>query len=124
VSFATPASDAFADAITDSVEAPPGHIVPMKAEVLWRTTTLLYVKPGMIGGAAAEAAARDSGGQGPWHVIRYCKTAGTAHIAIIGDGWAGVTYYLTGLDYLLQKTAKRQAGIQRVVFDPPPDYAQ
>lgn len=76
----------------------------------------------MLGGAAAEAAARDYPGQGPWHVINYSKAQGTAHLTIFGDGWAGVTYYLSGLNYLLTKTVEREPGARRVVFDKHPDF--
>lgn len=52
--------------------------------------------------------------QGEWH--------GTSDT--LGDGWAGVTYYLTGLNYLLEKTVEHQAGVRKVVFDQHPDFGQ
>ena len=107
-----------------SVESDPAHRVPMQAEVAWRSTNLLYVQPAMLGGAAAEAAARADPGQGPWHVVNYSKANGTAHLTTLGDGWAGVTYYLTGLNYLLEKTVEHQAGVRKVVFDQHPDFGQ
>ena len=124
VAYAVPVSDEFADAVTDNVESDPAHPVPMQAPVQWNTATLLYVKPATLGGAAAEAAARACGGQGPWHVINYRMAKGTAHLTIIGDGWAGVTYYLTGLDYLLEKTEEHRPGVRHVVFDPHPDFPE
>jgi len=123
VSFAVPGGD-FGDAVTNTVEANPAHPVPMQATVDWRSTTLLYVKPAMLGGAAAESAARALAGQGPWHVVRYSRAGNTVHLTILGDGWAGVTYYLTGLDYLLEKTAGHQPGVRHVLFDRPPDFGQ
>ena len=124
VTYAAPASEEFSQAVKDSVESDPAHPVPIQAEVDWRTTILLYVQPAMLGGAAAEAAARADPSQGPWHVINYSKAQDTAHLTILGDGWAGVTYYLTGLTYLLEKTVEHQAGMRRVVFDRPPDFGQ
>ena len=124
VSYAAPASDEFSQAVTNSVESDPAHPVAIQAEVDWRTTTLLYVQPAMLGGAAAEAAARADPSQGSWHVINYSKAQNTAHLTILGDGWAGVTYYLTGLTYLLEKTVEHQAGVRRVVFDRHPDFGQ
>lgn len=123
VTYAVPGGD-FGDAVTNTVEADPAHPVPMKADVLWHSATLLYVEPAMIGGAAAESAARGTPGQGPWHVIGYRQAGNTAHFTIIGDGWAGVTYYLTGLDYLLEKTGEHQPGVRHIVFDPSPDFGQ
>jgi hypothetical protein len=78
----------------------------------------------MLGGAAAEASARAYPGQGPWHVINYSNVQGNAHLTILGDGWAGVTYYLTGLSYLLERTTQHEAGVRRVVFDRHPDFGQ
>lgn len=124
VTYAVPASDNFFKAVIDSVESDPAHRVPMRADVDWRTTTLLHAQPAMLGGAAAEAAARAYSGQGQWHVINYSKAQGTAHLTTLGDGWAGVTYYLTGLDYLLEKTVEHQTGVRRVVYDKPPDFGQ
>lgn len=124
VSYAVPAGDEFSRAVIDTVESDPAHRTPMRAEVDWRTTTLLFVQPAMLGGAAAEAAARAYPGQGPWHVIKYSEAQGTAHLTTIGDGWAGVTYYLTGLRYLLEKTVEHQPGVRRVVYERPPDFGQ
>jgi hypothetical protein len=124
LSYVIPAGDEFSRAVIDSVESDPAHRAPMHAEVDWRTTTLLFVQPAMLGGAAAEAAARAYPGQGPWHVINYSKAQGTAHLTTIGEGWAGVTYYLTGLQYLLQKTVEHQPGVRRVVYDKPLDFGR
>lgn len=124
ISYAVPAGDEFSRAVIDSVELDPAQRAPMHAEVDWRTTTLLFVPPAMLGGAAAEAAARAYRGQGPWHVINYRQAQGTAHLTTIGEGWAGVTYYLTGLHFLLEKTVEHQPGVSRVVYDKPPDFGR
>ena len=125
VIYAVPANhDEFANAINDSVESDPAHRLPMRAKITWRKKTLLHVRPGLAAGAASEAAARDDSGQSLWHVIEYKKDGATAHLTTLGDGWAGVTYYLAGLDYLLEKTAEHQAGVRHVVFDKPPDFGQ
>jgi len=124
VSYAVPAGDEFSRAVIDRVESDPAHRAPMHAEVDWRTTTLLFVQPAMLGGAAAEAAARAYPSQALWHVINYSQAQGTAHLTILGGGWAGVTYYLTGLYYLLEKTVEHQPGVRRVVYDKRPDFGQ
>jgi hypothetical protein len=125
VTYAVPANnDEFANAINDNVESDQAHRQPMSATVAWRKKALLHVRRGMEGGAATEAAARDDSGQSLWHVIDYRKDGATAHLTTLGDGWAGVTYYLTGLDYLLEKTAKHQTGVRHVVFDKPPEFGQ
>lgn len=123
VTFAVPGGG-FSEAVINTVEADPSHPVPMQAAVDWLSTTLLYIQPSMVGGAAAESTARAYPGQGTWHVVRYRRTGDTVHLTIHGDGWAGVTYYLTGLHYLLEKTALHQPGVRRVVFGRPPDFGQ
>lgn len=117
-------TDAFSQAVATTTEADPAHPVPMQAEIQWRTKTVLYAPPAMQGGAGAEAAALADSGQGPWHVTNYGKVQDTVHITVLGEGWAGVSYYLTGLDYLLQKTAEHQPGVRHVVFDTSPDLGQ
>jgi hypothetical protein len=125
VTYAVPANrDEFANAINDSVESDSEHHQPMSAKVAWRKMTLLHVRPGLEGGASTEAAAREDSGQSLWHVIDYRKDGSTAHLTTLGDGWAGVTYYLTGLDYLLEKTVEHQTGVRHVVFDKPPELGQ
>lgn len=124
LTYAVPADqDKFSQAVNNSVEN-PSHRIPIRTQLDWRTKTVLHVRPGMLGGAAAEAAARGEEDQSRWNVIDYSSAQGTAHLTIIGDGWAGVTYYLAGLDYLLQKTILHQAGVQNVIFDPHPDFAR
>lgn len=122
VTYAVPADpDEFLEAV-DELLSPAQR--PIQAKVDWRKKTVLHVNPGMIGGAAAAAAARGDQGQSPWNVINYKKAGETAHVTVIGDGWAGVSYYLTGFDYLLQKTIKHQPDVRHVVFDMHPDFAQ
>lgn len=116
--------DAFSQALDAAAESDPAHPIPMQAQIEWRTNTVLYTPPALLGGAAAEAAALADAGQGPWHLANYRQSKDTAHITIFGQGWAGVSYYLTGLDYLLQKTAEHQPGIRRVVFDSSPGPGQ
>jgi hypothetical protein len=125
VTYAAPADpDAFSRSIAATMDTDPAHPVPMQAEVRWLTKTLLYTPPAMLEGAATEAAALSDSGQGPWHVVNYQREQSTAHITILGEGWAGVSYYLAGLDYLLEKTTLHQPGVRHVVFDQSPDPGQ
>lgn len=114
----------FSRAVVAAVESEPSDRKPIQASLRWRTETVLYVQPGMLGGAAAEAAARAYRGQSAWHVVDYREMQGTAHVAIFGSAWAGVTYYLAGLHYLVQRTLEHQSTVRRVVFDRPPDLGQ
>lgn len=125
ITYAVPADpDAFSRAVDSAVDSDPAHPVPIQAQIQWRTKTVLYTPPAMRGGAAAEAVARANPGQGPWHVARFQIAKTTAHITTVGDGWAGVSYYLAGLNYLLEKTAEHQPGVRHVVFDTSPEPGQ
>jgi hypothetical protein len=108
--------------VIDSVESDPTHRV--RAEVDWRTTTLLFTKPAMIGGAAAEAAARAYPSQAVWRVVDYSETKSAAHLTMLGGAWAGVTYYLAGLHFLLEKTVEHRSGVRHVVYERRPDFGQ
>jgi hypothetical protein len=125
VTFAIPASETdFSQAVIDSVESDPAHPVPMRAKVAWRSQTVMRVRPGSAGGAAAEASARYGSGQSPWHIVNYLMVGGIAHVTVLGDGWAGVSYYLCAFDYLVEKTVEHQPGVQHIDFDKTPDFGQ
>ena len=124
VAYAVPADTNFSKAVIDSLDSLPAQGQPIQAEVRWSAKTTLHVRPGMMGGAAAEAAARAYEGQSAWHVIDYRKSHQAAHLTVIGSGWAGVSYYLAGLEYLLKRTVQRQANVRGVVFDTRPDFAK
>jgi hypothetical protein len=48
-----------------------------------------------------------------WH-----QEGNTAHVKIAGDGWAGVSYYLMEVEYLIRKSVLNLPGIEKFVFDP------
>jgi hypothetical protein len=81
--------------------------------------TIMRVDHDALIGATAEAVLRSGdGGQSPWHVTDWHQEGSTAHVKIAGDGWAGVTYYLTEVDYLIRKSVLALPGIKTFVFDP------
>jgi hypothetical protein len=84
------------------------------------TVIVMQTNPDQLIGATAEAAARGYVGQGPWHLIDSRLDGDTAHLTLSGDGWAGVTYYLAGLKFLITKSVLNIPGIKHVEFDQPP----
>jgi hypothetical protein len=124
VAYAVPANkEEFSGEVDDYV----GSVTtrhPIQSKVIWRTESVLHVRPDMIGGAAAEAVARDNPGHSSWHVIDYRRDGATVHLTTFGDGWAGVTYYLVALNYQIEKTVENQPGVRHVVFDNPPMFGQ
>ncbi len=112
---------AFDDAVTTWMDSPTDHgnsefdpnlrLVPQKV-------TIMHVEPSAMIGATAEAVLRADPGQGPWHVTDWTRDGDTAHVRIIGDGWAGVSYYLTGVTYLIRKSVVNLPAIKKLVFDP------
>jgi hypothetical protein len=91
---------------------PQLKLVPRRVEVMQ------FGQDAIIG-VTAEAVLRSSPGQSPWHVIGWHRDASTAHVTVAGSGWAGVTYYLTGVDYLIKKSVLNLPGIKSVVFNRP-----
>jgi len=80
--------------------------------------TIMRLDHDAIIGATAEAVLRSGGGgQSPWHVTDWHQEGSTAHVKIAGDGWAGVSYYLTEVDYLIRKSVLDLPGIKKFVFD-------
>jgi hypothetical protein len=88
-----------------------------KATLVKHTVTVMKVDSSHIVGATAAAAARAWPGQGPWHVIDSRLDGDTAHITITGDAWAGITYYLDELDFIIRKSLLGIHGVKRVQFD-------
>jgi hypothetical protein len=124
VIYAVPANDEEFDAEVDDYVESGTTRHPIRSKVNWRTKSVLHVRSGMTGGAAAETVARDNPGQSSWHVIDYRRVGSTVHLTTFGDGWAGVTYYLVPLDYLIEKTVEHQPGVRHIAFDQPPDFGQ
>jgi hypothetical protein len=69
-------------------------------------------------GVTAEAVLRSRGGQSQWHVAAWHRAGKRAHVKIAGCGWAGVSYYLAEVDYLIRKSVLNLPGIGSFVFDP------
>lgn len=89
-----------------------------KTTLIKHTVRIMKVDSSHIVGATAAAAARAWPGQGPWHVIDSRLDGDTAHITITGDGWAGVSYYLEELRFIITKSLLGIHGVKRVQFDP------
>lgn len=70
-----------------------------------------------ITGATVEAVLRSWPGQGPWHVTHWRQSGSTAHVTLVGDGWAGVTYYATEVSYLIRQSVLHLPGVTKVIFD-------
>jgi hypothetical protein len=38
-------------------------------------------------------------------------------VTLVADGWAGVTYYATEVNYLIEKSVLNLPGVKKLVFD-------
>lgn len=110
-------SDELKDGVIDWVENehhgefnPNLKLIPRHIEIMRFDKTALI-------GATAEAVLRSFRGQEQWHVARWQLTGSTAHVTLAGSGWAGVTYYLTSVSYLIEKSVLNLPDIQKVIFD-------
>jgi len=68
-------------------------------------------------GVTAEAVLRLHPGQAQWHVREWHQEGSTARIKIHGDGWAGVSSYLTEVRYLLNKSILNLSGVKTLVVE-------
>ena len=90
-----------------------------KLKLVPHQDTIMRIGDDAIIGATAEAVLRSGGGgQSPWHVTDWHQEGNTAHVKIAGDGWAGVSYYLMEVEYLIRKSVLNLPGIEKFVFDP------
>ena len=88
-----------------------------KLKLRGREIEIMRFDQSAILGATVEAVLRLWPGQGPWHVTRWRQNGSTAHVAIVADAWAGVSYYGAGAGYLIEKSVLRLPGIRKLVFD-------
>lgn len=82
-----------------------------------QSVTVMKVEKNSIMAATAEAVLRFMPGQGPWHVTGFHVRGRTAHVKLNGSGWAGVSYYLRSVSFLVEKSLLRFPNIREVVFD-------
>lgn len=68
-------------------------------------------------GATADAVLRLYPGQDAWRVSGSRMEGTVAHVAIAGDGWAGVSVYDAEVKYLIRESLRRIRGIDDVAFE-------
>jgi hypothetical protein len=108
---------AYEQAVIDWVEGEDHPEFDPKLKLVPHHVTIMKLDPDAIIGATAEAVFRSHPGQGPPHVTSWRQDGDTAHIMRSIDGYAGVTYYDTSVDYLVRKSELNLAGIRRFTFD-------
>jgi hypothetical protein len=82
-----------------------------------RQIEIMQIDQAAIIGATAEAVLRSWPGQGPWHVTHWRQSGSTAHVTLVADGWAGVTYYAAQVSCLIEKSVLNLRGVKKLVFD-------
>ena len=118
VSILEPANpDELKDAVIDWVEGERRGEFNPKLKLIPRQIEIMRFDQTAIIGATAEAVLRSHPGQGQWHVAHWQSAGSTAHVTLVGSGWAGVTYYVTSVSYLIEKSVLNLPGIQKLIFD-------
>jgi hypothetical protein len=82
-----------------------------------QTVTVMKIRNDDIMEATAETVLQSMQGQSPWHVSDFRLDGGTAHVKLRGEGWAGVSFYLRSVSFLIKKSLLQFPGIKQVVFD-------
>jgi len=106
------------NAVNEAMDSSDFSAFDPKLKLVQRHVTVMRVNRDAIIGVTAEAVLRADPGQGPWHVTSWHQVGDTAHVRIAGDGWAGVSYYLTSVSYLIRKSVLNLPGVNHFVFDP------
>ena len=106
-------------AVTEWVEGEHRGEFNPELKLIPRHIEIMRFDKAAIIGATAEAVLRSFPSQGQWHVMHWQATGSTAHVTFAGGGWAGVTYYLTSVSYLIEKSVLNVPGIRKLVFDTP-----
>ncbi len=112
-------SDDLKSAVIEWVEGDHHGEFNPKLKLIPRLIEIMQFEKSATIGATAEAVLRSSPGQDRWHVIHWQAVDSTAHVTLVGSGWAGVSYYLTSVSYLIEKSVLNVPGIQKLVFDTP-----
>jgi hypothetical protein len=109
--------DELKGAVSDWVQGEEHPEFNPKLKLVARQIEVMRFNRTAIIGATAEAVLRSFPGQGPWHVTHWQQSRSTAHVTLVGDGWAGVTYYATEVSYLIKESVLNLPGIKKLVFD-------
>jgi hypothetical protein len=49
--------------------------------------------------------------------VHWQQSGSIAHVTLVGDNWAGVTYYATEVSYLIQESVLHLPGVTKLIFD-------
>lgn len=109
--------DDLKDAASEWVQGEKHPEFDPKLKLVARRIEVMQFAPAAIIGATAEAVLRSWPGQGAWHVVGWRQSGSTAHLTLVGSGWAGVTYYETEISYLIKQSVLNLPGIKKIVFD-------
>lgn len=88
-----------------------------KLKLVARDIEIMRLNRTEILGATVAAVLRSWPGQGSWHLAHWQQRGSTAHVTLVGDGWAGVTYYATEVSYLIQESVLHLPGITKIIFE-------
>jgi hypothetical protein len=110
-------SDELKNAVIDWVEGEHGGEFNPKLKLITRHIEIMRFDKSAIIGATAEAVLRSFPGQGQWHVTHWEQIGSTAHITLVGSGWAGVSYYAASVSYLIEKSVLNLPDVQKLIFD-------
>jgi hypothetical protein len=109
--------DELADSASDWVQGEKHPKFDPKLNLRTRQIEIMQFDQAAIIGATVEAVLRSWPGQGPWHATHWRQGGSTAHVTLVADGWAGVTYYATEVNYLIEKSVLNLPGVKKLVFD-------
>jgi hypothetical protein len=105
------------NAVIDRMDRSEGGDFNPRLKLVERKTEIMQLDQTAIIAATVEAVLRLSPGQSPWHITHWRRSGSTAHVTLVGGGWAGSSYYGAEVGYLMRKSALHLPGIKDLVFD-------
>jgi hypothetical protein len=105
-------------AAAEWIEGGPHDSFNPKLKLVERRQQVMRFEPQDEIGVTVEAVLRAWLGQEQWHVVDWRQVGTTAHVAIVGGGWAGVSYYGAEVGFLIEKSVLSLPHVRKFVFDP------
>jgi hypothetical protein len=78
---------------------------------------VMYFDRSVAVGITAAAVINRYQGESPWFLTHWSQVGKTAHVAMDGSGWSGVSNYVSLLNYVIRRSMLSIPGVEDYVYD-------
>jgi hypothetical protein len=78
---------------------------------------VMYFDRSVAVGITAAAVINRYQGESPWYLTHWSRVGKTAHVAMDGSGWSGVSNYVSLLNYVIRRSMLSIPGVEDYVYD-------